>query len=405
MTGAHAPQWLPSAFCRSVKAVGGQADKAAVKDVADDLIERWQEPIRHFHNLTHLIDVLQRVDTLAEETHHPDCVRLAAWYHGAIFDTSHVRHYKRAAGKDEAGSADLARTQLTALGVPEAAVTRICDIIMTLAGHCSKDNIDAQALCDADLGSLAVEPQKYRSYRENVRREYDHVPLLDYLEARTAIIKRFLDRPHIFTTPMATQWEDAARENLTAELQRLEAERERVLAEDYAQEAELPVSASIDHVRSFYPGEHLETTAPQASEETERDSDHEIPTLATGDEGTALSATSTPPHGDSQEAGADEAALLAREKQAVARRAEMIGGPVKPQASDNLDGTTSSGIEREPTDLRSLPRRNATVMRMDKRGENPTITPGKGIEMPVRKKKRPVSEEQSPQVRPMTSEE
>lgn len=403
MTGAHAPQWLPSAFCRSVKAVGGQADKAAVKDVAADLISRWQEPIRHFHNLTHLIDMLQRVDTLAEETHHPDCVRLAAWYHGAIFDTSHVRHYKRAAGKDEAGSADLARTQLTALGVPEVAVTRICDIIMTLAGHCSKDNIDAQALCDADLGSLAVEPQKYRAYRENVRREYDHVPLLDYLEARTAIIKRFLDRPHIFTTPMATQWEDAARENLTAELQRLEAEREQVLATEHAPEAELPVSESIEHIRSFYPAAKPEPPPASAPSEVEAgEGEHEIPTTASGTQGTTAAATSA----QREPSEADEAALLAREKQAMARRAEMIGGPVKPAAVENPDGTTSSGIEREPSDLRSLPRRNATVMRMDKRGENPTITPGKGIEMPVRKKKRPaVSEDETPPVRPMTSED
>ena len=43
------------------------------------------QPGRHFHNIRHLTDVLARVDEL-EETHEPDLVRLAAWYHGAIFD-------------------------------------------------------------------------------------------------------------------------------------------------------------------------------------------------------------------------------------------------------------------------------------------------------------------------------
>ncbi|MDO5726335.1 MAG: hypothetical protein Q4Q03_00245 [Bowdeniella nasicola] len=391
MTGAHAPQWLPAAFCRSIKAVGGQADKATVHEVAADLIARWQEPQRYFHNLTHLIDILQRVDTLAAETHHPDCVRLAAWYHGAIFDTSNIRHYKQAAGKDETGSADLARTQLTNLAVPAAEVSRICDIITTLAGHSCSDNIDAQALCDADLGSLAVEPQKYRTYRENVRREYEHVPLLDYLEARTAIIERFLARPHIFTTPMATQWEDAARENLAAELQRLQAERDRVLASEHADEATLPVSESIEHVRSFY---------PNAAPDHHGAADLENPANSDGG-----SSVATPETNGSDR---DDMALLAQEKhQAQRRRAELIGGPIQPAATDVSVGTTSSGIEREPSDLRSLPRRNATVMRMDKRGENPTITPGKGVEMtPIRRKKRSANpEEESAGVRPMTSEE
>ena len=109
--GVHdAPQWLLSAYVRSAVGAGATAPTEQIKDAGQALVERWGSPGRAFHNLKHLVDVLARVDELVEETHQPDLVRLAAWYHGAIFDAADRKAYANRGGEDETSSAGLADT-------------------------------------------------------------------------------------------------------------------------------------------------------------------------------------------------------------------------------------------------------------------------------------------------------
>ncbi|GAA4287029.1 hypothetical protein [Georgenia daeguensis] len=224
-----APQWLPAAFVRSVLAVGATAGREEIEATCRRLIERWQEPDRHFHNLKHLVDVLARVDELAEETHHPDTVRLAAWYHGAVFNSAPSKAYSRSGGEDEAASAELAREELGALGVPAPTLDRIAELVLNLKRHEIKSrDIDCLALSDADLAVLASDPQHYQAYRKAVRAEYEHLPKRHYVEGRRAIVTKLLGRRHLFVSPMGAQWEDAARENLSAELALLDAELARM---------------------------------------------------------------------------------------------------------------------------------------------------------------------------------
>ncbi|MFV0253623.1 MAG: hypothetical protein ACK5H2_09860 [Beutenbergiaceae bacterium] len=225
MSGTEAPQWLLSAWRRSVTAVGATADRAEIEKVGNGLIERWSDAERVHHNLKRLIGVLARVDELAEETHNPEVVRLAAWYHGAVFTSAAHQAYAHKGGADAGGSASLARTELAGLGVPTEVIERVVSLVRALSRHVAPaDDIDAQALCDADLGGLAAEPQRYEDYRREVRAEYAHIPERDYVEARIAIITRLLQRKQLFASPLGQGWEDRARDNLNAELARLQAE-------------------------------------------------------------------------------------------------------------------------------------------------------------------------------------
>src|SRR5690606_28410691 len=165
-----------------------------------------------------------RVDELAKETHRPDVVRLAAWYHGAVFNASAQVAYARRGGEDEAAGAALAREELAALGVPEAVCERVAELVLSLSRHdAAEDDVDALALCDADLGTLAVEPQRYAAYRKAIREEYAHIPELDYVTSRIDILTRLLRRRRLFVSPFSLAWEEPARENLTAELTHLRA--------------------------------------------------------------------------------------------------------------------------------------------------------------------------------------
>lgn len=227
VTVTEAPQWLLSAWRRSVEAIGATADREEIERTGESLIERWSAEERVHHNLKRLITVLARVDELASETHHPDLVRIATWYHGTVFTNDAQQAYAHRGGADAEGSADLARTQLSALGVPQEAIERVVGLVRCLSRHVPPpDDIDAQALCDADLGGLAAEPQRYEAYRREVREEYAHIPERDYAEARLAIITRLLERKKLFASPLGRAWEDRARDNLRAERARLEHELE-----------------------------------------------------------------------------------------------------------------------------------------------------------------------------------
>ena len=230
--GVHAPPaWLVPAFARNVTEAGGTASPEQVRRVAEDLLERWTRPDRHFHNLRHLVDVLARVDELDEEAHRPDLVRLAAWYHGAVFDSAERKAYANRGGEDEAASAVLAREQLTSLGVDEKTAQRVGELVSGLVRHSpDRSDMDSVVLSDADLAMLATEPQRYKAYLADVRAEYSHLPLEDYLQARLRILRKLLARPSLFVSPLAQPWEEPARQNLSAELQRVEKELARLEA-------------------------------------------------------------------------------------------------------------------------------------------------------------------------------
>lgn len=229
---ADAPQWLLSSWLRSCREAGATSPEEDIRQVGNDLIDLWSADNRHFHGLRHLADVLNRVDILAEETHQPDLVRLAAWYHGAVFDAASKAAYANRGGENKAASAALAQQQLTELGVPEAVVGRVAYLINQLLRHDpTHGDFDCAVLCDADLGGLAAEPQRYKEYQANVRAEYAHIPTEDFLHARITIITKLLARDSLFTSPMGASWEDAARQNLSAELQRLKKEQSRLVTE------------------------------------------------------------------------------------------------------------------------------------------------------------------------------
>jgi predicted metal-dependent HD superfamily phosphohydrolase len=231
-----APAWLLSAWSRTCEGAGATASPEEVRAVGSRLLDRWSEPGRHFHNLKHLVHVLSRVDELAEETHEPDLVRLAAWYHGAIFDAAEKAAYANRGGEDEVASAELARTELLALGVPERSADRVHHMVTALARHASSPgDFDCAVLCDADLAVLAAEPQRYKAYLKDVRAEYAHVPVEDYLRARSAILTKLQNRATLFNSPLGAAWEEPARQNVAAELHRI---RKELRSIDAAHDAE-----------------------------------------------------------------------------------------------------------------------------------------------------------------------
>ena len=286
----EAPQWLLPAFTRSVKAIGATQPPEAIGSAGELLIERWSTPDRRFHNLRHLIDMLARVDELAEESHDPDIMRVACWYHGCVFSSDVEEVIRGNGGEDETASAAFAEADLRHLGVPMETVKRVCSLIVNLKRHMlADDDIDAQALIDADLGTLAVDPQTYTEYVRLLREEYSHIPVEEYLRGRLTIVSRLLDREHLFHSPLGERWEHPARENLSAEQRRLH-EKLTKLAEERGAQADPAVLEAAAAQEPTRPAPVASSASPTAVEDL-------APGAAEQPDETAERAPRTPPLG------------------------------------------------------------------------------------------------------------
>lgn len=238
ITLSDVPQWVIQNFIRAAKNAGAQANEEQIKACCLALLRDWCQADRYHHDIHHLLDMLMRLDTLSSETSHPDYLRLACWFHGIVFSTSNQEVYTRNGGEDEIASAYLAQEKMQQLGMPEEAISTVQGLIISLknrphtqlttkeTGAFQAIDMDQVTLRDAHLGSLAVEPQKYKKYLAELRQEYSHIPLGHFLQGRIEIVRRLLARPQLFISPLAAQWENVARQNLSAELERLQAELE-----------------------------------------------------------------------------------------------------------------------------------------------------------------------------------
>ncbi|WP_190160782.1 HD domain-containing protein [Streptomyces litmocidini] len=183
-----------------------------------NLLSRWAEPQRRYHTVTHLRAVLDRIDELADqggEGGELELVRLAAWFHDAV--------YRPDRSENEERSAALAEKALTEAGLTPREVTEVARLVRLTTTHDpAPGDLNGETLCDADLAVLATGPDAYRGYAAAVREEYSFVPADAFREGRATVLRRLLSLPRLFRTPYgAAAWEGRARENLERELAEL----------------------------------------------------------------------------------------------------------------------------------------------------------------------------------------
>lgn len=185
-----------------------------------EILHRWNESHRTYHDERHLEDVLLSLDHLATRGE-PLRVEtlLAAWFHDAI--------YEGVPGEDEQRSAQLAVSTLAEFGLRPAVVRHVGDLIVATTPTLVVADVPASLahLLDADLSIFAAPPARYEQYATSVREEYGHVPLPEFRRGRALILRGYMDLPAIYRTPSAQElWETRARENLANEYRLLTAE-------------------------------------------------------------------------------------------------------------------------------------------------------------------------------------
>ena len=178
-----------------------------------DLMGRWLEPHRHYHDVRHLAQLLAALRELCGGAP-PRPLALAAWFHDAVHDGT--------AGTDERASADLAIAELTGIGLPPEEVAEVARLVLVTIDHTPEPADESGVLLvDGDLSILGQPEGRYHYYSRGIRLEYPHVSDEVFAAGRMQALDRLLSKEPLFgSLPARRLWEVRARGNLDLERSR-----------------------------------------------------------------------------------------------------------------------------------------------------------------------------------------
>mmetsp|Transcript_44789 Transcript_44789/g.122306 ORF Transcript_44789/g.122306 Transcript_44789/m.122306 type:complete len:505 (-) Transcript_44789:144-1658(-) len=185
---------------------------------------------RHYHNLSHLSEMLFYADQF--ELSRPDSLFLAIFFHDIIYEPTLKDNELKSAQlfRDFAAEVNAAYEPTSAGGAtnpltggPPLCKEDVDEVAAWIERTASHMNGPAEGdlayFLDADLAVLAREPAGYARYTQQIRAEYAHVEDSDWCAGRPAVMQRFLDADQLyFNNGTRAAWEERARANMSAEL-------------------------------------------------------------------------------------------------------------------------------------------------------------------------------------------
>ncbi|MBT2341637.1 MULTISPECIES: HD domain-containing protein [Pseudomonas] len=187
----------------------------ASQETHEELIRRYCEPHRAYHNLQHLEECLKTRRRVNAACQAPAEIDLALWFHDAIYDPLR--------SDNELRSAQWLDEVACASGLDDETRRRLYDLVMVTRHDGVPASTDEAVLVDTDLAILGASFKRFEEYDQQIQREYRHVPLLFYRQKRRQVLAGFLARERIYTTaPYFDAFEEQARANLARAIDRLD---------------------------------------------------------------------------------------------------------------------------------------------------------------------------------------
>lgn len=191
-------------------------DAQCVGELWHELLKKYGNRRRHYHNLSHLEHMYQELAPVKSNIEDWNTVLFALFYHDAVYNP--LRR------DNEAESAKLALLQLCDL-LPFSERFKCSFLILATAGHEQIDEFndsDTDFFLDADLAIFGQAWDTYAAYAKNIRKEYAVYPDFLYNRGRKDALWHFLQREQIFKTQQFFEkYEKQARLNLGTELKQL----------------------------------------------------------------------------------------------------------------------------------------------------------------------------------------
>ena len=174
-----------------------------------DLEKAYSGKSRHYHNLTHIKDMIECYETYFDKLQNPNEILFSIFYHDVIYSASKK--------DNELKSAEYALAIL-----PENITLNkqlVFDAICATQQHQHNEIEDINWLIDFDLKILARDWDDYKIYFEQIRKEYRIYPDFLYKLGRAKALKHFLENEYIFQTEeFRSLYEEKARLNIEKEI-------------------------------------------------------------------------------------------------------------------------------------------------------------------------------------------
>lgn len=174
-----------------------------------DLENAYSKKSRHYHNLTHIADMVECYETYLQKLEFPNEVLYAIFYHDYIYNSSK---------KDN----ELKSAEYAVKILPKDSILNkqlVYDMICATQLHQHNTIEDINWLIDFDLKILSRDWENYQVYFELIRKEYSIYPDFLYKPGRVKALKHFLENEFIFQTgEFRNLYEEKARENIEKEI-------------------------------------------------------------------------------------------------------------------------------------------------------------------------------------------
>lgn len=174
-----------------------------------ELKKAYSKKSRHYHNLTHISDMIACFETYSVNLQNPNEILFSIFYHDFVYSSSKK--------DNELKSAEYALAIL-----PENININkqlIFDTICATQQHQYNNIEDINWLIDFDLKILARDWEDYKIYFEQIRKEYRIYPNFLYKPGRAKALKHFLENEFIFQTDeFRNLHEKKARNNIEKEI-------------------------------------------------------------------------------------------------------------------------------------------------------------------------------------------
>lgn len=176
---------------------------------AEEFLKDHERP---YHNIDHLIDILEITDQRISEPKR--IFDLAILCHDWVQGPSSISE-----SVAKANSLNKQFNYLLSLYIEATDHTKPCG-----------DSFEEKLICSADLAILASEPKRYQKYVDSVRQEYNTLSDEEWRIGRSKFLESLLSRDPLFPEPeLEEKLRDRALQNITLELGSLKSDRDSII--------------------------------------------------------------------------------------------------------------------------------------------------------------------------------
>lgn len=189
-------------------------DEKLLQETFVDIVAQYSQKGRFYHDLFHIDDMLQWIERFRDQLHDRCAVKLAVWFHDAIYDPQ--------SRTNEEDSARYGGEVSRKLGIPDKVIGKMQLYVNATKRHevppdYDPDDHDLPLFLDFDLSILAANPARYDLYARQIRMEYRHRSDEEYRNGRDHFLTGMLDRQRIFMTDEMRPFEQQAIANMERE--------------------------------------------------------------------------------------------------------------------------------------------------------------------------------------------